>query len=117
MEPRTVPEFLRAAVHVIDTGGWTQGTYFDDDGQRCVIGAMMNVSRWAGNPLFWRSVTALATCLNVPTEFDEYIDDAQSFVIRWNDRPGRTVEQVKEALLSCADRNDNTDQLTTKETT
>lgn len=87
---------LRAAAEVLRRDGWTQGDLVDKDGCRCVLGA---IDRAAWERLDERSVdddlvqemwTAVAKIIGT------------NAIVKWNDDPGRTADEVIAALEAAA---------------
>lgn len=95
------PRHYREAARVVREG-WCQGAYDDEEGCHCVMGALH---------------VGFGLSLSETTKADE---DAMSAplaaslrlrlrgtpkraVVSWNDAPGRTAEDVAEALERCAE--------------
>lgn len=84
-----VAQDLRAAAEVLERDGWTQDESISDSGQHCAIGAIVeavdkDMSR--ENPAYYT--------------FRDYLGQSVS---RWNDRKGRTADEVIDALRAAAD--------------
>lgn len=79
---------LRAAAEVLRCDGWTQGELTDANGCHCVLGA------------FYK-----AGCLAMPGAADQVFRDhiGVGSLAAWNDREGRTAEEVIAALEAAAD--------------
>jgi len=91
---------LRRAVTVLETDGWTQGTAKDSEGRRCAVGALMD----DGSCRTRSSDECHLIFEVIVTTLSEVIDNFS--ISGWNDVPGRTVEEVKAALLEAANRLD-----------
>lgn len=82
----TPTEMLAAVARLIESHGWCQGRYSDEDGRLCVLGAFR---RLPGG----QQVGALSAALEaVYLEVEGETEDGQ--VGTWNDQPGRTKEEV-----------------------
>lgn len=114
MAELTLPQVFRRAVELIDENGWTQGMYRSSSGCLCATGAL---------------AVALGGEIRRP---DEDVDEDALFtdraaeelwskacrragravggnigdIVDWNDKPGRTVDEVKELLLWLAEEAD-----------
>jgi len=82
---------LRLAADLLERDGWAQGTYQSDDGQRCVMGALLDV---AGD-------------INFSVHKSIFKQVAGKYPLSYNDSPGRTAEQVITALRAAADKAEN----------
>lgn len=95
MEPA---EVLRRAADVLRERGWVQGTYVDGGGACCVRGAV-NVVLY-GAPVSIeccdeevQAMSALAAVAGIPKH---------GSISLWNDRQGRTLDEVLTALERAA---------------
>lgn len=81
----TLPELCERAAWWLEVKGWCQGAYSTSDGAHCVIGAIWAVSNAMGvrPAVWWDALHELAR----RTGTDEPL-------FMWNDKPGRTVEEV-----------------------
>lgn len=91
-------QVLRRAVEIIDERGWCQGEYEDGAGRVCARGAIhvaiggapyVDPLSLEKNKFIWE-----VRCL--------VVDLIGEGLAVWNDEPGRTVEQVRHALLTAA---------------
>ncbi len=87
-ERLTAVEVLRAIPDHLDTNGWCQGNDHNDEGAACLRGAINDLA--PAGPI--RGEVNLRLVVHVGGS-----------IVSWNDRPGRTVEEVKEAVLAAAD--------------
>lgn len=93
----SVKDKLREAADLLEEKGWIQGRPFDQDGQHCTIGAIMEVCGLyrqfsaTGQALYQQTVQSLQECLGTP-------------IILWNDRPDQYKEHVIGTLRECAAR-------------
>lgn len=90
-------QVLHRAVEILDERGWCQGT-FEDGRKVCAMGAIniaVGGSPFPGNlePGDERIATEVAELVEGVVDED---------VTTWNDVFGRTVEQVRQALLTAA---------------
>lgn len=80
-------ESLREAAAVIQKRGWVQGRLSDDKGRVCTVGAFC----------------LLRNYIEGYVRFSDYISVRyMKSIANWNDVPGRTKEEVVEALLYVA---------------
>ncbi|MFC7547173.1 hypothetical protein [Plantactinospora sp. GCM10030261] len=119
----TPADILRCAAHYLQTHGWIQGNYYpptttDAFPSACVVGAisMATFGRLTYAPLdlpyeqrrdFNRALDVLIDYLTrtEPCDDDEdpLPDDDRHSPFEWNDRPGRTLDQVLTTLTEAAD--------------
>ena len=100
MTALTVPEVLRRAEQEIGTRGWCQHTLKDEHGAVCARGAIYLAVAATTDPLAMAWTDYMLT---------EAADDALSVylgehVTLWNDREGRTVDEVRAALSAAAEK-------------
>jgi hypothetical protein len=100
MSDYTVEEVLRKAVEILDERGWHQGYYRHiPTGRLCSIGACaeaLDVNPSEPTPMFNRVWTFL----------DDYVErkfERPGSFVAWQDKDGRTVDEVKALLLAAAD--------------
>lgn len=100
MSDDTVEEVLRKAVEILDERGWYQGYYRDiQTGRVCSIGACaeaLGTNPGEPTPMFNRVWTFL----------DHYVErkfERHGNFVAWQDKDGRTVDEVKALLLAAAD--------------
>lgn len=109
---RSPAETLRSVAHYLDQHGWTQHTYYgpgpDHAPSACLLGATgicvygrpvddpESYVR-AGSDVFYAATRTLIGYLDDRGDFDS------GSLGRWNDEPGRTVEQVVRACRDAAD--------------
>lgn len=80
---RTVTTYMDAA-DILQKRGWTQGESVNDQGECCVIGALMLAnSNWAT----YQPLKRIVNC---------------QCIVEWNDAKGRTRQQVIDALRDAA---------------
>jgi hypothetical protein len=82
---------LTAAADLIEQRGWCQRKFQDDDGRLCVEGAIYH-----GLAVLDR------VCFDAVRILRRHIGDDS--LIRWNDQPGRTQDQVVAALRAAAEQ-------------
>lgn len=75
------------AAELIRDKGWIQGKFGNDDTGYCLVGALSQVTALP--------VQTVLCHTDVFTLFD-------GLPMSWNDTPGRTQEQVEDALMSAA---------------
>ena len=88
---------LLNAAELLETRGWCQSTYYNDNGACCLVGAI-------GAVVLGRDDTSLDLCrveMSHPAMalVRKVTDEIPSF---WNDRPGRTRAQVISRLREAA---------------
>jgi hypothetical protein len=79
-----VVEILSKARELLERGGWCQGTEYNYRGQRCLVGAVYYVA-----PTYLDARVAVAA---LQRETDG------AWPAFWNDKPGRTKEEVFELI-------------------
>ena len=97
---------LRAAAEILRREGWTQGKNIDDEGCRCILGALACVAtggktsqdNWELGPNRERFAELRAAVHDVLI-----YDMPPGGVVGWNDAPGRTAREVIAALEAAAD--------------
>ncbi len=101
-----VAEVLRDAVDVIDRQGWCQNELKSDDGRVCLWGAIGEAMGIIGDNNFIDPIV-----VGYP-RYDDYTQICKitnglvtnySTSAQWNDKPGRTKEEVQKFLLKSAD--------------
>lgn len=83
---------LRAAADVLERDGWRQGELVDSYGCRCVLGAMDAAAPLRREDAVEQMWNALADVVGTRA------------IVKWNDAPGRTADEVIAALRTAADR-------------
>ena len=74
---------LTAAADLLEEKGWIRGTGVDDQGRHCLVAALSDAAdSFPGGDAYWPALEAVQQ--RVPG----------GWVVRWNDAPGRTAEQV-----------------------
>jgi hypothetical protein len=84
-------QLLLRAAEVIERDGWIQGHAFQHDGV-CMVGAIARAGRgqqWPAGTQYQKMLTAL-------------FPSTGGNMVRWNDTPGRTKQQVIDALRKAA---------------
>jgi hypothetical protein len=94
---RRVADRLRAAADLLATNGWIQGTPEDDQGRHCMAGALYAVTDAEG--VYLAASQAVREHLND-------LDATSWGLVSWNDRAGRTAEQVIAVLRETAAEED-----------
>lgn len=86
---------LREAADLLENNGWIQGRPFDDIGQHCAVGAIMEVcgayQDAYDSALYTNTVQLLQDCI-------------ETSVVSWNDRFGQTKQNVIETMRACASK-------------
>lgn len=113
MAELTLPQIYRRAVEVLDERGWYQGWYVD--GKRCkvcILGAVVCAlggepePEFAARAIVWKAASD-------GKRFHAVWDDLRATLGRhpahWNDSEGRTVDEVKAALLRAAEEAERDD--------
>lgn len=80
-------EFFDKVIYILERDGWCQGQYTNYRGEHCLAGAM---GRAAGLSLFYEEEKVLSGLIKKDNPLDN--------IVCWNDRLGRTKEQVIELL-------------------
>lgn len=112
MPELTLPQVYRRAVEVLDERGWCQGRYVDETGCLCAGGAL-GVALGA-TPNFIpddAEAPALRTWIGMHGDVEDQWITAIAHLIHvlgrsvsgFNDAPGRTVDEVRAALLRAAE--------------
>lgn len=93
---------LRAA-EIIRTRGWCQGTLFDINGAVCTLGAIQ-IARRDANGGFYYEMPEYARVTEYVRENGGHVsgNEGLHYVARWNDMPGRTADDVINALTQAA---------------
>lgn len=89
-------KILLRAAKLIEQRGWTQGTYEDGDGCLCVLGAIVVAELGGRTPKDWEAATMDASAVY------RLEDTVQRHANAWNDKRGRTAEEVIDALIAAA---------------
>jgi hypothetical protein len=87
-----VADKLRAAADLLATNGWIQGAPSDEHGRYCIDGAVNVVTDDAN--VYKDATEAVLDHLGTPS------------ITGWNDKPGRTAEQVIAVLRETAAEED-----------
>lgn len=85
--PESIADVLDDAADYIEKYGWTQGALQLDTGEVCAMGA---ISRCATDALPGWAFKSLS----------RYLD--RQIIPKWNDQPGRTKQEVLDALRGCS---------------
>jgi len=112
MSDLTLPEVFRRAVEVLEAHGWTQGTYRSSSGCLCATGALAAA---LGGQIVEPDDDEQET-LFADREHERLWSDAclaageavgvGRHIVDWNDRPGRTADEVKALFLRLAEEAD-----------
>lgn len=109
----TTAQILTRAAAIIGERGHTQGTYIDQHGRVCAIGAIRVATAEAAGVTGATLQVAAAGQLNL-ADWDtaasaaghDAVDAAQrtaaESILVWNDRPGRTTHEVQALLRRAA---------------
>jgi hypothetical protein len=89
---RRVAQKLREAADLLAAAGWIQGQPSDEHGRYCMVGAVNVVTDDAD--VYVDATVAVLDHLSTPS------------IAWWNDRPGRTAEQVIAVLRETAAEED-----------
>jgi hypothetical protein len=93
-------EILEAAADVLETKGWGQGCEFKmENGERtafCAIGAIREVIGFYNieQGVFFTTMVLAHEAMDVSNRVAGLMDTDQGSVIRFNDEPGRTADEV-----------------------
>lgn len=115
----TPADTLRVAAGYLDEHGWTRCRFFDNDEEpqpaACLVGAVryavygypnaeLSLDRPLGHHVD-KALYVLAGFLGVDVldGLEPWLDCTADAVQAWNDRPGRTAEQVTQAMREAAD--------------
>ena len=92
-----VSDYLNKAADIIEEKGWIQGDFETEDGV-CVNRAITLVT-WSdrGRPMDIELSDQVRRALR------EYLSSAPLSLYKWNDKPGRTKEEVLAALRGAAE--------------
>ncbi len=82
---------LRAAAELLRAEGWCQGSYGQAGGPRCMDGAILSVTAYPGP--YDRALSVMRPVLDIT---------ATTPLAIWNDTPGRTLDEVLDALERAA---------------
>ncbi len=84
-------ELCELAAQEIEAHGWCQGAYSTSDNAHCVIGAVWAVSHelGLGARVWWDALHELARRAG-----SKRAEEGGEPLFMWNDKPGRTVEEV-----------------------
>lgn len=93
-----VAKVLETAAEVINERGWCQGIYRKDSGEVCAIGALVTADcrLELGGQAYPRAVGAVSGAAH-------RLDPEVMSVVEWNDRPGRTKDEVVQLLRDTAE--------------
>ena len=89
---------LDGAADYIEAHGWAQGNFFKADGSVCMVGALMKSrEELIGRGLYVPEIDVLIHAVRtVRPEIGETCE------ARWNDKPGRDVQEVLDVLRAAA---------------
>jgi hypothetical protein len=93
-------EILEAAADVLETKGWGQGCEFKmENGERtafCAIGAIREVIGFYNieQTLFFTTMVLAHEAMDVSNRVAGLMDTDQGSVVSFNDKPGRTADEV-----------------------
>ena len=122
---QTATQLLEQALAILERDGWTSGRYIHDDGRKCALGALGA----ALSPQNYRYGIKILTCTpewvpsgqealhRLATEVDPYqapqylaLTSPMARIIAWNDREGRSYEDVVLAFKKAIEGNGNEDE-------
>lgn len=106
----TVDEAFEAAADKIEECGWVQGTFGTCEGGYCATGALHAVTNWSpagesarGTDEYFELVRVYGDAiLYAKNVLNEGSAVPGVWLSTWNDRPGRTREEVTAFLRECA---------------
>jgi hypothetical protein len=91
---REMAKVLRATARELEKHGWCKGSYTDNQGRHCVIGAAIHTCTGLG----YDNLRPFVVRMNL----SKFIGLRNRHVEAWNDHPNRRVEDVLKALRGCA---------------
>jgi hypothetical protein len=91
---RQAAKLLRAAANILETKGWYQGSFGNEEKGFCLLGSINVVD--TGEATWSTSPDA-----NLAKEAIRVVS-GQRFLSRWNDSPGRTKSEVVSAMRKAA---------------
>ena len=97
-----VSDVLRRAAGVLDERGWCQNNNENADGTVCALGAINVAITGDPDPEAWLPLDKLLF-ENVCHVLVQAAGIKDVFITRWNDREGRTVDEVKAAMVTAAE--------------
>lgn len=122
---QTAMQLLEKALAVLERDGWTSGRYIHEDGRKCALGALGA----ALSPQNYRYGINILTCTpewvpgakealrRLADEADPYqapqyraLTEPVGRIIAWNDREGRSYEDVVLAFKKAIEGNGNEDE-------
>jgi hypothetical protein len=86
-----VADVLDGAADLIEKVGWAQGMWRTDKGEVCITQAIADASPF--RTCSYREVVPLRDVIGLPWDMS---------LVRWNDAPGRTEQEVLDALRASA---------------
>ena len=104
MTTRDTKLVLRKGRKLIETCGWTQGEYRDNQGRMCALGSLRAASNALesqgeldddSGTVYLDAVDALREVVNIGGDLRQYTP-----IPDWNDAPDRTKDEVLNALES-----------------
>jgi hypothetical protein len=107
----TPQQLLTRAAEILDERGWFQGWYIRDDGCVCAVGAVnLAASEADGNEAL--DLDAESEWDNISTSVRWARENAlealrgavDGSIVEWNDKPGRTKDEVQAILRRAAER-------------
>lgn len=93
-------DILEKAAEVLDARGWCQGHYQDDQGQLCAVGAI-RVATW-GTARWDHSNAVEYLASRMAQEAMSAHLGVEDIAVGWNDRPGRTKDEVIDTFKHAA---------------
>ena len=89
-DPHRASLVLDASADVLDRDGWNQGSYVEEHGTRCLVGAVKKVEH---------DFEIRRECYDF---LHAVIGEPRTYLTDWNDRDGRTKDEVTAALRKAA---------------
>ncbi len=94
--PVSAKDVLKRALVVLDRDGWCQGEATNNTGQHCLVGLLGVSNREANGVLVGYEGLSEGLVPLLKVSIGPVADMSLS---EWNDTPGRTIEEVRAALI------------------
>lgn len=99
MTTKTPQYILATAADILEADGWCQGVARDQAGRHCALGAIGTAAHKDGANLLTREAFELQDAATDMLQAHLEVD----WVHEWNDKPGRTKDEVVQALRAAAE--------------